>query len=314
VVSFEAELRGNTLRTLSYAVVFSASLSIMAAAQTKDPSAAPQKRPTANAVRTIPTVKCVDHDTAAACKSFKQLVDARDRGLLAQVLGASNFRRHTAYVCFRPNDDYFSVVDLEIPEPKSYQRHLDADQEIARDADDSVPTNAAMRAIMEQSKKAAESSEFMDFSDPPAVSQYTRDKWYQDHGKDFVYSIGEVGDYRYQDGINMGPVDDWGEWTMLASSKDGKQNDPPTWFLGGYAWIERYNSQHGDEAARDDDPEHGHISVDLSSVNVHYKYKSASGEVIDYTMHIHRLTGRFVEDFRSPNVSNQTSGTCMIFK
>jgi hypothetical protein len=112
----------------------------------------------------------------------------------------------------------------------------------------------------------------------------------------------------------MGPVDDFGEWTMLASGKDGRQNDPPTWFLGGYAWIAKFNRQNGDVSARDDDPEHGHISVDLSSVNVQYKYKNGSGDMTEYTMQINRFTGRFVEEFRAPDVSDQTSGTCMIFK
>jgi hypothetical protein len=286
----------------------------MAAAQIKGPSVAPPKGPTGNAIRTPPAVKCVDHDTSTACKSFKQLLDARDKALIVQVLGTGLFKRRTAYVCFRPNDDYFSVVDVDIPEPKAYGRKLDADEEIAHYADDSVPSNTSMREMMERSREADENSEFMDFSDPPAVSQDTKDKWYKDHSKDFVYSVGEVGDYRYQNGIYKGPVDDWGEWTMLASSMDGKQSDPPTWFMGGYAWIERFNRQNGNVAARDDNPEHGHISVDLSSLNVQYKYENASGGMTEYTMQINRLTGRFVEDFKSPNGSNQTSGTCMIFK
>lgn len=112
----------------------------------------------------------------------------------------------------------------------------------------------------------ASGSEFIDFSDPPAISRYTKDKWYQDHGKEFIYSPDLVGDFRYQDGINMGRVEDGGEWIMLPSSKEGNQNDPSTWFLGWYAWIEEFNSQHGYESAKDDDPEHGHISVDLSSI------------------------------------------------
>ncbi len=302
------------MRGLSYAVTFCAFLSMMAVAQTSGRTEASPKRPPGNTARTIPVIKCVDRDTAAACKSFKQLLDAGDKALIAQVLGTPVFKRHAAYVCFRPNDDYFSVVSVDIPEPKAFGRKLDTDEEIAHYANDSVPTNATMRELMERSRKADENSAFADVSDPPAVSQDTKDKWYKDHSKDFVYSIGEVGDYRYQNGINMGPVDDWGEWTMLASNKNSNQPDPPTWFIGGYAWIERFNRQNGNVAARDDDPEHGHVSVDLSSVNVKYKYKNGSGDMTEYTLHINRLTGRFVEDFNSPSVSDQTSGTCMIFK
>ena len=286
----------------------------MTAAQTAGPTVGSPRRPAATAARAIPSIKCVEHDTAAACKSFKQLVDARDNALLAQVLGTPKTPRHTSYVCLRPNADFFSIVSLDIPEPKAYGRKLDTDEEFARYADDSLPTNATMREMLKRGKKLEEDNEFEDFSDPPAVSQYTKDKWYQDHSKEFVYSFGMVVDYRYQEGINMGPVVDTGEWTMLASSKNGKEKDPPTWFLGGYAWIERYNSQQGDEAARDDDPEHGHISVDLSSVNVHYKYKNQSGDMVDYTLQINRLTGRFVESFTDPLGTDHESGTCLIFK
>ena len=302
------------MRRLSYAVLFCTFLSITATTQTKGPIVGSPKKPAVSTTRTIPAIKCVDHNTAAACKSFKELIDARDKGLLAQVLGTPYFRRHTSYVCLRPNADFFSVVDLNIPETKAYGRKIDTDEEIAHYADDSVPTNAAMREMMERSRKADERHAFMDFSDPPAVSQYTKDKWYQDHSKEFVYSPGLVDDFTYQDGINMGSVDDWGEWIMLASSKAGKQSDPPTWFLGGYAWIERFKNQRGDQSAKDDDPKHGHISVDMSSIQIHYKYENPAREMVDYTMQIHRLTGRFVESFTNPYGTDRDSGTCMIFK
>jgi hypothetical protein len=301
------------MRTLSHAVLFCTFLSATAVAQTNNRAAALPQKP-ADTARNVPAIKCVDRDTAAACKSLKELVDARDKGLLAQVLGTPEVRRHISYVCLRPNADFFSVVNFTIPEPRVYGRKLDTDEEIARYADDSVSTNASMREMMERSRKAEENAEFMDFSDPPAVSQYTKDKWYQDHSKELVYSPGLVLDFTYQDGINMGPVEDWGEWSMAASSRNGEQSDPPTWFLGGYAWIERFNSQHGDQSAKDDDPEHGHISVDMSSIRVHYKYGNPSGDMVDYTMQINRLTGRFVESFKYSNSSDRDSGTCMIFK
>ena len=185
---------------------------------------------------------------------------------------------------------------------------------MAKFSDDSLPTNRKMREMGEREKQLMEDQEFEDFSDPPAVSQFTKDEWYKDHNKEFVYSPGLVDDFRYQDGINVGPVADWGEWAMPAASKDGRQKDPPTWFTGGYAWIERFNRQHDNVSAKDNDSDHGHISVDLSSINIHYGFKNASGDMTDYTMRVNRTTGRFVEDFTSPIVSDHTSGTCMIFK
>ena len=306
------------MRTLGSTILFFAIVTVTVAGQTKSPATTLSKKPVATATRAIPAIKCVNKDTAAACKSFKELIDARDKGLLAQVLSTSIFRLHTSYVCLRPNDDFFSVVNVTIPEPKSYfNTMIETDRLLAVFAGDSLPTNASVRATLEESnensKKNDEKQEFMDFSDPPAVSQYTKDKWYQDHSKEFVYSPGFVADYIYQNGI-MGSIDDWGEWSMLASSKNGKQNDPPTWFLGGYAWIERYNSQHADESIKDDDPKHGHISVDTSSIYIHYKYENQAGDMVDYTMLINRLTGRFVESFNNPYGSDRDSGTCMIFK
>ncbi|MGD0631581.1 MAG: hypothetical protein ABR987_19800, partial [Terracidiphilus sp.] len=107
---------------MSYAVVFCASLTIIASAQIKGPSTAPSIRPPANAVRTIPAIKCVDHDTATACKSFKQLVDARDERLLSAVWGQpGQNNRHTSYVCLRKQDDAFSVIDFDIPELKEFR-------------------------------------------------------------------------------------------------------------------------------------------------------------------------------------------------
>jgi hypothetical protein len=292
-----------------------------ATAQTNAPAPGSPKVRAAGGAKAIPAIECNDPDTMAACKSFKGLVDARDQGLLAQVLGTSEFRRHTSFVCLRPKADFFSIVNLDIPEPTAYQpSSFNTDEKFAHDTD-SIRRNASTRKLLddfkkdrEESKKNAENQGFMDFSNPPAISKFTKDRWYEDHSKVFIYSPGIVEDYRYQDGINFGPAEDWGEWSMLASIKDDKQNDPTTWFTGGYAWIERYNSQHGNQSAKDDDPKHGHILVDTSSILVHYKYGNGSGDTVDYTMRINLLTGRFVESMSSPGSANRASGTCMIFK
>ena len=293
---------GNTLRTLCYAVGLCASLSIMAAAQTEGPSAAPPKRPTANAVRTIPAVKCVDQDTAAACKSFKELVEAGDERLLRAIHGDEGHeRRHISYVCFRPRSDAFGVIEFYIPNAKTYRPPSTINEELVRYADDSLPTNRMLRETEERSKKLIEDSIFMDFDDPPAVSRYTKDQWFQDHSKDFVYSLGFVADSLYQDGLNKGVVMDQGEWSMLAGGKGSMQHDSPSWFVGAHAWIERFNLQHGDVSSRDDDHERGHISLDPSSIHIHFTFENPSRSVVDYTLQINRLTGRFVESFRFPD-------------
>jgi len=105
-----------------------------------------------------------------------------------------------------------------------------------------------------------------------------------------------------------------GEWSVLASNKGGVKNDPPTWFIGSYAWIERFNREHDNISGKDDEPERAHISVDPSSIHIHDKFENPSGEIVDYTIQIHRLTGRFVEYFKHPDGNDEASGTCMIFR
>lgn len=303
------------MRAFSYALVFCAFLSIMAVAQTKNPAAAPPKRPATSAERIIPPIKCVDHDTATACKSFRQLVDARDDRLIRAVWGEQGHNnRHISYVCLRPQADAFNVIEFDIPDPKAYLQPYTLNEDMAKSADDPHPTSPTMREIAERSKKLMEDSMFEDFSDPPAVSQYTKDQWFQDHSKDFVYALGLIADFRYQDGLDKSPALESGEWSMLASSKGTVQHEPPAWFTGAYSWIEKFNRQHDDVSARDDEPERAHISADPASIYIHYKFENPAQDMVDYTMQINRLTGRFVENFKFPDSNEEASGTCMIFK
>lgn len=316
------------MRTLSHAVLFCAFLSTTAVAQTNNRAAAPPQKP-AGATRNIPAIKCTDHSAAASCKSFNQLVGARDEQLLRDVLGAPGVnKRHISYVCLRPHDDAFNVIDYYIPEPKEYRLFWDLneeiakfDKEIAEYADDSPHANRALRQTAEglrenaeRTRKLEEDEEFSDLSDPPAVSRYTKDQWFQDHGRDFVYTVGFITVSRYQAGLNKGPAIETGEWRMRPSDRGGAQNDPQTWFTGAYAWIEGFNRQHGNVSARDDEPQTAHISLDPSSIYIHYKFENPAGDMVDYTMQMNRLTGRFVEDFKFPYSSDEASGTCVVFK
>jgi len=287
----------------------------MAVAQSKSPAAATPKQPTASVTRTIPAIKCVDHDSVAACKSLKQLVDARDERLLREIWGGPGHnKRHISYVCLRPRVDAFNVIGFDIPEPKEYQQPYTLNEQMAKAPDGPVHTIPTEREMAEREKKLMEDSVFADFSDPPAVSRYTKDQWFQDHSKDFVYVVGLITDLRYQDGLDEGPALEMGEWSMLANNKGDIQHDPPVWFTGAYAWIERFNREHNNMSARDDEPEKAHISLDPFSIHIHYKFENPAGDLVDYTMQINRLTGRFVEDFRYPHDSDEVSGTCMIFK
>ena len=79
---------------------------VAATAQTKPNTTSAAKKSPPVAARAVPSIKCADPDTVTACKSFKQLVEARDRRILDILMGTqsastkpSSYRRHIAYVC-----------------------------------------------------------------------------------------------------------------------------------------------------------------------------------------------------------------------
>jgi hypothetical protein len=55
-----------------------------------------------------PTRICPDPDAAVACKSFRQLLDAHDTGILDSI-------KPSAYVCFRPKSDVFFIFQYAKP-------------------------------------------------------------------------------------------------------------------------------------------------------------------------------------------------------
>ena len=148
-------------------IVFFACLSFTAVAQTNGAAPTPPKKQASNTTRTIPAIKCVDHDTVTACKSFKELVDARDERILREVLGdPGTANRHVSYVCLRPKSDTFSVIEFDIPELKEYRPFSTINQDLVRYADDSNPTNRSFRENLQRTKKLIEDSILSDFSDP----------------------------------------------------------------------------------------------------------------------------------------------------
>jgi hypothetical protein len=64
----------------------------------------------------LPTVNCSDAETAKACSSFKQLLDAQDKDIL------KNLYFPSSYVCFRPKDDAFLIFHIGAPGPKLWKK------------------------------------------------------------------------------------------------------------------------------------------------------------------------------------------------
>lgn len=61
---------------------------------------------------------CSLPSTEAACKSYNELVTSRDKDLL-DVL-----KMRDTYVCFRENEDAFSVISLDTPQPLEFKKVL----------------------------------------------------------------------------------------------------------------------------------------------------------------------------------------------
>jgi hypothetical protein len=59
---------------------------------------------------------CSLPSTEAACKSYNELVTSRDKDLL-DVL-----KMRDTYVCFRENEDVFSVISLATPQPSEFKK------------------------------------------------------------------------------------------------------------------------------------------------------------------------------------------------
>jgi hypothetical protein len=88
-------------------------LTVALAQQKKAATPRPQTKPQ------TPTVNCSDVQTSKACGSFKQLLDAHDKDVI-ELLSLP-----TSYVCFRPNEDSFLILEHKDPLSPYEWRSLD---------------------------------------------------------------------------------------------------------------------------------------------------------------------------------------------
>lgn len=81
-------------------------LVLLTVAQAQQKTAAKPQPPTKP--KTL-TVNCSEAQTSKACSSFKQLLEAHDKGVL------DSLSSPTSYVCFRPNADAFLIIHADEP-------------------------------------------------------------------------------------------------------------------------------------------------------------------------------------------------------
>jgi hypothetical protein len=299
--------RRHTL-VLSIVTLLTVGLTTTAAmSQTKPNTTSPAKKSSPVVARTIPVIKCTDPDTMTACKSLKQLVDARDERILDILMGTqsasvklSNYYTHVAYVCLAKNSDEFRTVDFGLPKGKSYEPY-------------------SFYLSEEAVKRSNEQSAFLGPSTPNhPVDPSIQNQWYEEHLEREIYDFGSVETHEYTDGLPSQWEMDFGKWSRLSETQYNQASDNAATFEGAYVWLERHTGNDKDSPDIGDDPEHAHISIVDGSVHVHYWFETKTGANVDIELSIQASTGRFTQSLvvrELPSLGAVESvGTCMIFK
>jgi hypothetical protein len=293
---------------LSVIALLSLGLATTAAAQqTKPNPPSTAKKSSPVAAKTIPTIKCTDPDTMTACKSLKQLVEARDERILDILMGTqsasiklSDYYTHIAYVCLAKNSDEFRTVDFGLPKGKSYKPY-------------------SFYLGEEAVKRSNEQSAFLGPSTPNhPVDPSIQDQWYEEHLDREIYDFGSVDTHEYSDGLPLQWEMDFGKWSRPSESQYNPASDNAATFEGAYVWLERHTGNDKDSPDIGDDPEHAHVFIVDGSVHVHYWFETKTGANINVELRIQASTDRFTQSLvvrELPSLGAvESTGTCMIFK
>jgi hypothetical protein len=299
---------------LSIVTLLSICLTATAAvSQTKPTTTNPREKAAPVVAKAIPPIKCTAPASMAACKSFKQLVEARDERIL-KILGGSQLRelhvgttiynfspskywRHVAYVCLKQTSDKFMTVDFDLPRGiayKPYSHYLS--WEVGR-----------------------MSSEALAFLGPPTpnhpVAPIIQDQWFNEHLDSEVYDFGGVDVHEYRNGLHADWVSDYGKWSRPSETQNDPAHDDDANFEGAYVWLAEHTGVDKDTPDIGDDPEHAHITIGPSIISVSYRFENNGGGKTNYGLMIQKSTGRFTETFSSSNVDAfEHAGTCMMLK
>ncbi|MGC1462286.1 MAG: hypothetical protein WA802_08800 [Terracidiphilus sp.] len=265
---------------------------VAATAQTKPNTASSAEKSPPVVAREIPNIKCTDPNTMTACKSFKQLVEARDKDILKALFGEKGHgETHYSYICPETNKDHFIAVYFDLPQPKTFERYwtssltsIDRGPNILTAFDEKLPADSAIA-----------------------------NKWYDDHSDDKLYAFEFVSKETYDKGVLTEWLLDFGRWSMPDVSE--LQDNRGLSYEGAWAWLENQARRGDNSAASADDPEQPHIELDPASVFVYYSFVSQLDTLTGYTLQIQRSTGRFTETYRPAKMlPTESSGTCMVFK
>ena len=273
-------------------------LATAAMSQTKPNTTSTPKKSPSVAARTVPPVKCTDPDTMVACKSFKQLVEARDQRIEKIILGTpSKYHMHLAYVCLAHSSDSFTTVDFDLPNRNSYSPY-------------------SFWSSEDVMKRSEELSAFLGPSTPNhPVDPSIQDQWFNEHLNQEVYDFGTVDFHKYRNGLHVDWESDYGKWSMRDEPQSKPASTSEATFEGAYLWLAGHTGDDKDSPDIGDDPEHAHVSIADGKVYMRYRFENNNGGNTDYGLSIQESTGRFTETFTPSDMEAfENSGTCMIFR
>jgi hypothetical protein len=283
--------------TTIFFIVTLLSFGLTATSQTKPNTTNPPPRKLSPAVeKTIPAIKCTDADSMTACKSFKQLLDSRDKRVLTAVMGKhTNKQRHYAYVCPRPKTDVFQIVYFDMPNEREYK-------------------GASYYSDSGSYRTSLKLSAFLGASTPNhPVDPSIQDEWLDQHLDFEEYVLDDVTIEEYKNGLFEDIAYDFGKWSR--PSEDSPARGAEATFEGAYVWLARHTGIDKDAPDIGDDPEHAHITIGSSTIYVHYRFQNKNGGNTDYRLNIQESTGRFTETYSISDMdATEHSGACMIFK
>ena len=248
----------------------------------------------------VSSIKCSDPETSSACKSFKQLVTAKDKDFLSSLFGDAGIRtKHISYVCFRPKSDVFQLIDFDIPANARFMNLSDAGTSLLDMGFDNAFPGSLARLSSEHNLQA-----YLELR-----------KYWEESGRgDFETSTGLVRIQTFTDGVSSYYGSEWGRWKRPGLHDDEKGTNGELLFEGGNFLIAKHNRDTEAKTTIPDNPELEHIGLTGADVFIQYSFENRNNEKTDYILSVRRSTGRFTETFKSQGVgTDSSSGICLIF-
>ena len=281
----------NAIRIICLTAIFTP---VGLAAQTK-PAVSTSPKPIRKESK--PVIDCAAQSGRTACKSFKELVDAHDEGILQSLRGVESLSgsgHHIAYVCFDPKIDVFRIIQFDRPDASRYNSFASELPFGYRTCTNPYP-----------------------LSDKHWLSYDAVSLWLKDIDSFHSYACGGLSLDVYQDGVLWDIESESGRWSNVGKPHPGSAFEQWASFEGMRMWVKRWNEKNEQKLAAEDDPSHLHASVDSAQVSVEYAFENRAGETTNYNMVIQRSTLRFSETASASahdSISMSDSGTCMVFR